>query len=202
MKTNANGLALIRQWEGCKLTAYKDVVGVWTVGFGHTSMAGPPKVTPGLKLTQAEADDLLVMDLIRYEVAVLRALKRDPSDNQFSAMVSLCYNIGENAFAASSVVKHFNAGDTAKAANAFLMWRKARNPKTGNLEVVQGLLNRRQAEMALFLKPSAAVAAKPPKHAAEPPMLDFPAQPDPTGFLAVLDAIIKAIVAIFSKKGT
>jgi len=144
---NNEALSLIMRWEGCKLTAYKDVIGVWTIGYGHTSMAGPPYVKAGMKITQKEADDILRGDLIKYIDAVDKAVKVPVSENMRGAMVSLCYNIGPGAFSKSSLVKKVNAGDVAGAANAFLSCKKAGG------KAIQGLLNRRHDERKLFLKP-------------------------------------------------
>lgn len=155
--TSAAGRAFIQKWEGCRLDAYKDGAGVWTIGYGHTSMAGPPKVVPGLRITMAEADAILARDLGRYEAGVSKAVTRVPSQQQFDAMVSLCYNIGEGAFARSSVVRHFNSGDMDKAVASFALFRKSGG------KVVQGLVNRRAAEAALFRKPATA-----PQKPAEP----------------------------------
>lgn len=155
MKTSSHGIKLIKRFEGCELEAYKDIVGVWTIGYGHTSMAGPPKVEPGMKITQAEAEEILVRDLVKYEAGVSKALTRPPTQFQFDAMVSLCYNIGPAAFTKSSVVRHFNAGNVELAANSFLRWRKAGG------KIVQGLVNRRTAEKNLFL--TTAIAAPAPK---------------------------------------
>lgn len=165
--TSAAGRAFIQKWEGCRLDAYKDVAGVWTIGYGHTSMAGPPKVVPGLRITMAEADAILARDLGRYEAGVSKAVTRVPSQHQFDAMVSLCYNIGEGAFARSSVVRHFNSGDLDKAAASFALFRKSGG------KVVQGLVNRRAAEAALFRKPATA----PNKPAEAVPAVLAPSQP-------------------------
>jgi lysozyme len=156
MKTNQAGIDLIKQWEGYKLKAYKDVVGIWTIGYGITEASGLIKITPNLVITKKNADDLLVAALVKYEAAVSKALTRVPNENQFAAYVSLCYNIGPGAFAKSSTVKYFNAGDTAKAANAILLFNKAGG------RTVQGLVNRRAAEMKLFLAPVMAPASYPP----------------------------------------
>lgn len=158
MKMSPKGLALLKQFEGVKLTAYRDVAGVWTIGYGHTAAAGGIAPKAGVTITQAQADAMLVNDLGQYERAVFRALTKTPNQNQFDAMVSLCYNIGTGGFSKSSVVRHFNAGENAKAANAFLAWNKAGG------KVVRGLTVRRSAEMDLFMaeiKPLAAVEPVP-----------------------------------------
>jgi lysozyme len=159
MKTNRAGIDLIKKWEGCELVAYPDPATngePWTIGYGHTSAAGMPMVRKGLRLDQQEAEDILVRDLVQYEAAVSKALARNPTENQFSAMVSLCFNIGQGNFASSSVVKYFNAGQPFAAADAFLLWRKA------NGRVMNGLVNRRMAERVLFLSPVSSVEVPKP----------------------------------------
>lgn len=148
MKTNRAGIELIKEFEGCRLETYKDAVGVPTIGYGHTSMAGPPLVLPGMVITQQQADDILITDLAKYEMAVSKAIKRQPTPNQFAAMVSLCYNIGPNNFRKSTVCRAFNDGDIIRAAGAFLRWNKAGG------RVLAGLTRRREAERELFLRAS------------------------------------------------
>lgn len=145
MKINAAGLDLIKRWEGLRLTAYKDIVGVWTIGYGHTAAAGAPAPKAGMKITEKEAHDILVRDLAQYEKAVTKALSIVPSANQFAAMVSLCYNIGPANFAKSSVVRLLNVGKPREAADAFLLWNKAGG------KVIKGLTARREDERKLFL---------------------------------------------------
>jgi lysozyme len=145
MRTGSRGLALIRQFEGLRLHAYRDAVGVLTIGYGLTNAAGVIRVTPGMTITKTQAEHYLIQALGKYEVAVASALQRDPSQNQFDAMVSLCFNIGAGKFAGSRLVKLFNAGDDGRAADAFLAWRKAGG------RVLPGLSRRRAAERRLFL---------------------------------------------------
>ena len=153
MKTNRAGIDLIKSFEGLELAAYKCPAGVWTIGYGHTTAAGPPAVKSGMKITAEQATEILVRDLVSYEAAVMNALRRNPNENQFSAMVSLCYNIGPGAFASSTVVKKFNAGDAEGAAAAFRLWNK------GGGKVLPGLVRRREEEIILFTKPVTASAA-------------------------------------------
>lgn len=199
MKTNASGLTLIKKWEGLRLDAYTCPAGVWTIGYGHTSAAGPPAVSKGMRITEAEAESVLVRDLGRYEAAVSKAITRQATANQFSAMVSLCFNIGPGAFAGSTLVKRFNAGDEPGAADAFLMWRKAGG------KVLPGLEARRAAERKLFLaagapeKPAEAVPPPPATPAAPKP--ETPAEPLPEsrgGGIAklVLGAVAALIAAL------
>lgn len=158
MKTNKAGLDLIKHFEGLRLSAYPDPAtggDPWTIGYGHTSMAGEPKVVKGMKITAQEAENILARDLVKYENAVSKVLTRAPNANQFAAMTSLCYNIGPTNFAKSSVVKKFNNHDTTGAADAFLLWNKAAG------KVLPGLTRRREEERNLFLTPDSAVI--PPK---------------------------------------
>lgn len=147
MKTNAEGRALITQFEGCKLTAYVCPAGVLTIGVGHTSAAGAPRVTAGMRITQQEADAILASDLGRFEKAVTGAVRVPLTSNQFAALVSLAFNIGTGAFQSSTLVRLLNAGDTAGAAQQFARWNRAGG------RVLRGLTRRREAERALFLKP-------------------------------------------------
>lgn len=150
MKVSPDGLSLIKRWEGCRLKAYPDPAtggDPWTIGYGLTSAAGIIKVTPGLRITQAQADEYLIKSLTKYEDAVVKALTKCPTANQFAAMVSLCFNIGPGNFAKSSVVRKFNDGNIEGAATSFLLWNKAAG------KVMTGLTRRREAEKKMFLTP-------------------------------------------------
>jgi lysozyme len=137
---NEAALSLIKRNEGCALTAYQDSANVWTVGYGHT-----PAV-PGTQISQAHADQLLQADLDRFESAVARATASVPtSANQFSAMVSLAFNIGVGVFQRSTVLRKHLAGDHLGAADAFLLWNK------GGGRVLRGLARRRGEERSLYL---------------------------------------------------
>lgn len=141
------GLDLIKQFEGLSLDAYQDVAGIWTIGYGHIR-----GVFPGMTMTQAEADQALADDLQGAE-AVVDGATGDVAtgDNQFSAMVALCFNIGSANFRGSTVLRQHRAGNPQQAADAFLMWNKAH--VGGVLQPVAGLTNRRTAERALYLRP-------------------------------------------------
>ena len=143
MKTTATGRALIEAREGVRLKAYRDAVGIWTIGVGHTSAAGPPAVVAGLSITPAQAGDILAQDLAQFERAVEAAVTVPIADHEFDALVSLAFNIGADAFARSTLVRRLNAGDRAGAAEAFLMWANA-----GGKPI---LLSRRKAERKQFL---------------------------------------------------
>lgn len=140
MKMSKAGRKTLTTREGVRLKAYKDSVGVWTIGIGHTSAAGDPKVTPTLRITAEECDEIFTRDLVKYEKAVNDAVKILVTQTEFDAMVSLCFNIGPGGFAKSSVVRRLNAGDRKGAAKAFLMWNK---PKE--------IVGRRTGEMLQFV---------------------------------------------------
>ena len=168
MRTSASGRAAITRHESLRLTAYPDPATggePWTIGVGHTSRAGHPKVTKGMKITRAQADEILSRDLATFEAAVSKAVKVPLNQNEFDALVSLAFNIGAGAFAKSTLVKKLNAGDRAGAANAFLSWNKAAG------KVMKGLTKRREDERRLFLSIGDA-----PKAHAEP----IPVPPEPT----------------------
>lgn len=146
MKLNAAGIKLIQDFEGLMLEAYRCSAGVLTIGYGHTSAAGEPFVTPDMKITQAEADAIFRRDVQKYCDGVRGVLQVEVSENQFSAMVSLAYNIGVEAFATSSVLRFTNERRFDEAAASFALWNKAAG------QVLRGLVRRRAAEAELYAK--------------------------------------------------
>lgn len=158
MKTSQLGIDLIKKFEGKRLKAYPDPATggePWTIGYGTTSSAGVGKISKGMIITEAQAESMLVRSLDAYEQSVLKALKVQPSQHQFDAIVSFAYNVGPLNMSRSSVVRYLNAGDITKAAGAFLLWNKAAG------RVMPGLTRRRTAERELFLKPDEAASAPP-----------------------------------------
>jgi len=140
--------ALIRTDEGLRLTSYQDVAGVWTVGYGHVGIG----VTSSMTITLDQAVALLNADLMRFEEDVdARTHDVPTTDNQFSAMVSLSYNIGSGAFAHSHVLTYHRQGLIGQAAAAFLLWDHSH--VNGQLVVLPGLLRRRQQEAAIYGRP-------------------------------------------------
>ena len=146
MDISNRGLNLIKEFEGLELEAYQDIVGIWTIGYGHTSMAGPPEVVPGMEITEDEATEILRRDLGQYENGVERAVRVHITQNMFDALVSLTYNIGVNGMQRSTFIRLLNEGDYEGCAEAMQMWNKAGG------RVVAGLTRRRAAEAALFLE--------------------------------------------------
>jgi lysozyme len=123
VKTSDAGVRAICAEEGCVLHTYRCPAGVLTIGYGHTG----PDVTPGLTITQAEAEALLRQDLARFEAAVTAAVGPRVSLTQceFDSLVSLAYNIGAAAFAGSTLVRRLRAGDRHAAAAEFTVWNRA-----------------------------------------------------------------------------
>ena len=139
---NANGLALIKQFEGLRLKAYKCPAGVWTVGYGSTGA----HVKPDTVITADEAERLLLDDLVRFEQGV--ALQCPvATDNQFAALVAFAFNVGLESLKTSTLRRMHNEGNYAGAAGQFGRWNK------GGGKVLPGLIKRRAAESALYSKP-------------------------------------------------
>jgi lysozyme len=161
MKVNQATVDLVKKWEGFKAEAYLCPANVWTIGYGTTSRAGiGVTVTRGMRTTQQEAEKWLRMGLEKFAAQIRPAITAPINENQFGAFVSLAYNIGPAAFRGSSALRHFNAGDTAKAADAIKLWNKA--TINGKRQVLRGLVNRREDEVALFNRPVAAWPAPAP----------------------------------------
>lgn len=147
MRTSSSGVALIKRFEGLELEAYQDIAGIWTIGYGHTG----PDVTPGLTISESEAEALLRDDLRRFENGVDRAARVSLNQNEFDALVSFSYNVGVAAMQGSTAIRRLNRGDRMGAADALTWWNKA--TVDGVLREVRGLTRRRAAERALFLTP-------------------------------------------------
>ncbi|HBL5390859.1 TPA: lysozyme [Enterobacter hormaechei] len=145
MQTSDKGIALIKQFEGCKLTAYQDSVGVWTIGYGWTKPVDGKPIRAGMTIKQETAERLLKTGLVSYENDVSRLVKVDLTQGQFDALVSFTYNLGARSLSTSTLLRKLNAGDYAGASDEFLRWNKAGG------KVLNGLTRRREAERALFL---------------------------------------------------
>ncbi|WP_368537220.1 lysozyme [Enterobacter hormaechei] len=145
MQISEKGIGLIKQFEGCKLTAYQDTVGVWTIGYGWTQSVDSKPIRAGMTIKQETAERLLKTGLVSYESDVSRLVKVGMTQGQFDALVSFTYNLGTRSLSTSTLLRKLNAGDYAGAADEFLRWNKAGN------KVLNGLTRRREAERALFL---------------------------------------------------
>ena len=141
MRPSERGLALIRQFEGLRLAAYKCSAGISTIGWGTTK-----GVKMGDTITRDEADRLLLEDAQRFADHVKALVKVPLNQNQTDALVSFVYNIGPAAFGKSTMLKLINQGLLEDAANQFVRWNRAGD------QVLAGLTRRRMAERDLFLR--------------------------------------------------
>lgn len=142
MKTSNTGRKFIEHWEGLILHTYDDGTGTPTIGYGHTTAAGNPVVVAGMTITADQADQILAQDLGKVENQVNSLVKVSLTQNQFDALVSFQFNTG--ALATSSALRFLNAGQYDQAAKAMTLYNRAGG------RVMQGLVNRRTAEMHLF----------------------------------------------------
>lgn len=141
MKYSKQGLQLTESFEGCRLKAYQDQVGVWTIGYGHTR-----GVVPGMVCTQEQAEAWLMQDIVICEADVNSHVQIDLTQGEFDALVDFCFNLGCDALNHSTLLRLINGGDLEHAAGEFEKWKYAGG------HVVAGLLRRRQAEKAEFLQ--------------------------------------------------
>ena len=163
MRVNQPTIDLIKRFEGFVPDAYRDAVGVWTIGYGFTL-----GVQPGDTITKEQAKRRLARELESYEAAVTRACTNEPNQNEFDALVCFAFNVGAAGMAKSSVIKAHNRGDHQAAARAFSLWNRAGG------KVWAGLTRRRAAEAALYLTPMPDDVSDP----AEGPALDMPQRVD------------------------
>ena len=145
MSVSNKGVDLICEFEGKRLVAYDDGVGVWTIGFGTIKYPNGTRVKKGDTCTLEQAKEYMRHDLIEFEHTVNSSVKAPLNQNQFDALVSLAYNIGSSAFKSSTLVKKLNTGDYQGASDQFNVWVNAGGKR------MQGLANRRDKEKLLFL---------------------------------------------------
>ncbi|MBV6820372.1 lysozyme [Rahnella sp. PD12R] len=142
LSTGAKGVALIKTFEGLRLEKYQDVVGKWTIGYGHLIL---PDESFSAAIPEAQADALLRQDLGISEKAVNQYVIVPLTQNQFDALVSFTFNLGVGNLKSSTLLRVLNARQYQDAANEFLRWDKAGGKQ------VAGLTRRRTAERALFI---------------------------------------------------
>ena len=139
-KIGQAGLNLIKQFEGCQLTAYQCSAGVWTIGYGHT--AGAYK---GMKITQAQADAFLKQDIAKFEKYINNPsyvpFTEQLNQNQFDALVSFAFNLGQGNVKKLCVGRNIN-----QIPSAMQKYCKAAG------RTLPGLQRRRKAEAALYNK--------------------------------------------------
>ena len=196
MRMTDEGLRLIMEFEGFRANAYRDPVGIWTIGYGHTSAAGEPRVNEGMHITVAQGREILRQDVNRFAIGVRQLVTTDLTDAQFSALVSFAYNVGLGGLARSSVLKAVNARDFAAVPRRLALWVKAGGRR------LPGLVRRRAAEAAMFMSGAAAEPEPQPGPSAPPPRTPEPVEGKPmrestTGWAA----IISALAGLFSAAG-
>ncbi len=179
-RINEAGVSIIKEFEGLRLESYLCPAKVWTIGYGTTR-----GVKPGMVITPQKAELLLRDDVVSFERGIQQTLNDIPlNDNQFSALVSLCYNCGLAPIKSGNTIRHtLEAGDYEGAADGFLLWKKAGG------RVLEGLVRRRKRERELFLD-----------HVASSPSASAPV-PDSnnTGFIRIVvkvthDTFLKASI--------
>ena len=134
------GLALTKSFEGLRLFAYKDVAGIWTIGYGHTGAS----IHAGMTITEPQAEALLVADMATAIHSVNTMVRVPLNQNQFDALADFCYNAGEGAFQRSTLLLLLNSGHYDAVPDQLLRWDEVAGKPN------EGLLRRRQAEAALF----------------------------------------------------
>ncbi len=139
MNISQEGLGLIKKFEGCELEAYVCAAGVWTIGYGSTK-----GVKEGDKISQEEADKLLLHEMDEYEGYITDNVTVDLKQNQFDSLVSWVFNLGPTNLKASTMLKVLNLGNFEGVPEQMKRWNKA-NGKT-----LDGLIRRREAEALLF----------------------------------------------------
>jgi len=142
MKINKAGLDLIKQYEGLRLKSYRCAANVLTIGWGSTGT----HVKENMAITQEQAEQLLMKDLVRFEEGVDQLVTVSLTENQFAALVSFSFNVGLANLKSSTLLKLLNSGKYKEASLEFSKWNKAAG------SVLAGLTKRREAEKALFLK--------------------------------------------------
>lgn len=136
---SVSDVSLIKHFEGLRLEAYKDPGGVWTIGYGHTR-----NVYEGMVITEQEAEALLWVDISWVEVAINRNVMVPLTQNQYDALASWVFNLGETNLKRSTLLRKLNNADYDGAAQEFLRWDKLDG------ETLDGLTRRREAEVALW----------------------------------------------------
>ena len=152
MTTSQKGIDLIKEFEGLRLTAYQDSVGIWTIGFGHCG-----DVAEGMQITPEQAEETLKQDVHSAELTLDRSVKVILTQNQYDSLISFIFNVGagqkgvKDGFvslkdgSSSTMLRLLNSGDYRACADQFPHWCHAGG------QVLPGLLRRRMAERALFL---------------------------------------------------
>lgn len=146
MKASRNAYELIKHYEGLKLRSYMCMAGKCTIGWGHTG----DDIGHGMIIGLADAERYLLDDVAYLELRLTKMILREITQNQFDACISLSFNIGDENFRKSTLLKFLNFGEFKKAAEEFLNWRYVKLPN-GKKQIARGLMTRRATERHLFL---------------------------------------------------
>jgi len=145
MKVNQLGIDMMHHFEGCKLQAYQCSAKVWTIGWGNTYYQDKRPVKQGDKVTQEQANELFEMIMNEFSIEVRKALTKEVSENQFSALVCFAYNVGIGNLKKSTLLRKVNVNPNDETiALEFAKWNKAGG------KVLNGLVRRRKAEADLY----------------------------------------------------
>ena len=139
MKISEEGIELLKKFEGCKLEAYQDSVGVWTIGYGHTK-----GVYKGMTISQDDAEEMLEEEMKEYEGYIEEYVEVPLSQNEFDALVCWVYNLGPTNLRNSTLLMVLNQSKFDEVPEQIKRWNKAGG------EVLKGLVRRREAEALLF----------------------------------------------------
>lgn len=137
----------LKAWEGCSLTPYRDAAGLWTCGYGHLLLPNEPREP----WTRERADEQLRRDIASKAADVAAMVYAPLRPFQIDALVSFAFNLGSGALKGSTLLRCVNKGEFPGAAAEFAKWRNARDPNTGRLVVLEGLVKRREAERRMWL---------------------------------------------------
>jgi lysozyme len=143
-------VTIVKQFEGLRLTAYRDPVGLLSIGYGHYNST-PPPCTDCMVITEAQADSMLENDLEHILSLIQGHIAVDLTENQLAALLSFAFNLGQNSLINSTLLKEVNSGNFTGAAEEFTLWVHAGG------QVLPGLVARRNAEKELFLTPDGEV---------------------------------------------
>ena len=139
MQLSNKGHDILKYFEGCRLEAYQDSVGVWTIGYGHTK-----RVYEGMTITQDEAEQMLLEELVEYEGYIERYVEVPLTQEQFDALTVWVYNLGPTNLSSSTLLKRLNDGRYDLVPDQIKRWDKAGGKQ------LAGLTKRRAAEARHF----------------------------------------------------
>lgn len=145
-EAHRRAMEIIKKFEGLRLEAYQDVVGVWTIGWGTTVYPDGSRVKRGDRITEDYAEECLAHDMLKFENGIAGHIPYQLNPNQNAALISFAYNLGLGALYHSTLLKKIHDKDLEGAANEFKKWCHAGGKK------VNGLVRRRKDERNLFLE--------------------------------------------------